>query len=189
MDEMEGKKASVTSDGKQKSLWVISGLIFFLRLIQPLGSESPCLGKHSEKRQWIRLLGTSGRMDRRSLFQFSWCVEKIFPTTQMDLLRTHTLSSCCLCSMLEPIPCVTYIHHHVSYPMQHGGVGTCPRTMVSLWHGAPGGKSIPASAYNISFSYTSERWELPLPGPPFHTFQISSSHPACIPLCSWICLH
>lgn len=40
MDEMEGKKASVTSDGKQKSLWVIRGLIFFLRLIQPLDSVS-----------------------------------------------------------------------------------------------------------------------------------------------------
>lgn len=150
---------------------------------------APCLGKHSEMRQWIRLLGTFGRMDRRSLFQFNWCVEKIFPSTQMDLMRSHTLSSCCLCSMLEPIPCVTYIHHHVSYPMQHGGVGTSPRTMVSLWHGAPGGKSLPASAYNVSFSCISERWEFPLPGPPFHTFQSSSSHPACIPLCSWICLH
>lgn len=111
MDEMEGKKASVTSDGKQKSLWVIRGLIFFLRLIQPLGSESPCLGKHSEMRQWIRLLGTFGRMDRRSLFQFNWCVEKIFPSTQMDLMRSHTLSSCChagtssVCHIYS-LPCV-----------------------------------------------------------------------------------
>lgn len=60
----------------------------------------------------------------------------------MDLLGTHTG-----CPPAASVPCwnqfhVSYIFTAVSYPTQRGGVGTSPRTMVSLWQGAPGGKSL-----------------------------------------------